>query len=50
MTVVDVMCFGAQIAGLWLARDLIGAYLSARFSDDPDFRRRVARLSAMEAS
>ena len=47
---VNVMCIGAQIVGLWLARDLIDAYLSARFSDDPDFRRRVAKLSAMEAS
>jgi ribose 5-phosphate isomerase B len=47
---VNVMCLGAQIVGLWLARDLIDAYLSARFSDDPDFRRRVAKLSAMEAS
>ena len=47
---VNVMCLGAQIVGLWLARDLIDAYLSARFSDDPDFRRRVAKMSAMEAS
>ncbi len=47
---VNVMCLGAQIVGLWLARDLIDAYLSARFSDDLDFRRRVAKLSAMEAS
>jgi ribose 5-phosphate isomerase B len=46
---VNVMCLGAQIVGLWLARDLIDAYLSARFSDDPDFRRRVAKLHAMEA-
>jgi ribose 5-phosphate isomerase B len=45
---VNVMCLGAQIVGLWLARDLIDAYLSARFSDDPDFRRRVAKLHAME--
>ena len=47
---VNVMCLGAQIVGLWLARDLVDAYLSARFSDDPDFRRRVAKLHAMEAS
>src|SRR6185312_154214 len=46
---VNVMCLGAGIVGPWLARDLIDAYLSARFSDDPDFRRRVAKLSAMEA-
>ena len=46
---VNVMCLGAQIVGLWLARDLVDAYLSALFSDDPDFRRRVAKLHAMEA-
>jgi ribose 5-phosphate isomerase B len=46
---VNVMCIGAQIVGPWLARDLVDAYLSARFSDDPDFRRRVAKLHAMEA-
>jgi ribose 5-phosphate isomerase B len=46
---VNVMCIGAQIVGLWLARDLADAYLSATFSDDPDFRRRVAKLHAMES-
>jgi ribose 5-phosphate isomerase B len=46
---VNVMCIGAQIVGAWLALDLVDAYLAARFSDDPDFRRRVAKLHAMEA-
>lgn len=45
---VNVMCLGAQIVGAWLARDLIDAYLAARFSADPDFRRRVAKLAEME--
>ena len=45
---VNVMCVGAQIVGAWLAKDLIAAYLSAEFSTDPDFRRRVAKLEAME--
>jgi hypothetical protein len=31
-----------------LARDLIDGYLSTRFSDAPDVRGRVAKLSAME--
>jgi ribose 5-phosphate isomerase B len=47
---VNVMCLGAQIVGLWLARDLIDAYLAATFSTDPDFRRRVEKLHAMESS
>ena len=45
---VNVMCIGAQIVGAWLAKDLITAYLGARFSTDPDFRRRVEKLSGMD--
>ena len=47
---VNVMCLGAQIVGAWLARDLIDAYLGARFSTDPDYRRRVAKLAELEKS
>lgn len=46
---VNVMCIGAQIVGPWLARDLISAYLSAEFSTSEEFRRRVAKLHAMES-
>jgi ribose 5-phosphate isomerase B len=42
------MCIGAQIVGAWLAKDLVGAYLAARFSTDEDVRRRVAKLEAMD--
>jgi ribose 5-phosphate isomerase B len=45
---VNVMCIGAQIVGAWLACDLVSSYLAATFSTDEDFRRRVAKLSAME--
>jgi ribose 5-phosphate isomerase B len=45
---VNVMCIGAQIVGAWLAKDLVGAYLAARFSTDEDVRRRVAKLEAMD--
>src|SRR6186713_2120372 len=46
---VNVMCIGAQIVGPWLARDLIAAYLDARFSTAEEFRRRVAKLADMDA-
>ncbi|HYG86696.1 MAG TPA: ribose 5-phosphate isomerase B [Azospirillum sp.] len=46
---VNVCCIGAQIVGAWLALDLIDAYLAAEFSTDADFRRRVAKLHAMES-
>ena len=45
---VNIMCIGAQIVGPWLAKDLISAFLEARFSTDEDFRRRVAKLHQME--
>ena len=45
---VNVMCIGAQIVGPWLAKDLVAAYLDARFSTDEDFRRRVAKLAEMD--
>jgi len=45
---VNVMCIGAQIVGAWLAVDLVSSYLSAEFSTDEDFRRRVEKLRAMD--
>ncbi len=47
---VNVMCLGAQIVGPWLAKDLLGAYLSASFSTSEEFRRRVEKLGRMEGS
>jgi ribose 5-phosphate isomerase B len=46
---VNVMCIGAQIVGPWLAKDLVAAYLDAKFSTDEDFRRRVAKLAEVDA-
>jgi ribose 5-phosphate isomerase B len=46
---VNVMCIGAQIVGPWLAKDLVAAWLAARFSTDEDYRRRVAKLAEMDA-
>src|SRR5579859_281897 len=46
---VNVMCIGAQIVGPWLAKDLIAAYLNAKFSTSEEFRRRVAKLAEMDA-
>ncbi|WP_413733911.1 ribose 5-phosphate isomerase B [Sodalis sp. RH21] len=45
---VNVMCVGAQIVGPWLARDLIDAFLQARFVQDEDFVRRVEKLNRLE--
>ncbi|WP_410015612.1 RpiB/LacA/LacB family sugar-phosphate isomerase [Sodalis sp. C49] len=45
---VNVMCMGAQIVGSWLARDLVDAFLQARFVRDEDFVRRVDKLNRLE--
>jgi ribose 5-phosphate isomerase B len=45
---VNVMCLGAQIVGPWLARDLVGAFLAARFEPTEDYKRRVEKLRQME--
>lgn len=45
---VNIMCIGAQIVGPWLAKDLITAFLQARFSTSEEFRRRVAKLATMD--
>jgi ribose 5-phosphate isomerase B len=45
---VNVMCIGAQIVGPWLAKDLVTAYLDAKFDRSEDYVRRVEKLSAME--
>lgn len=47
---VNVACLGAWIVGRKIAEDVIRAYLDARFSTDPNFRRRVAQLAEMEAA
>lgn len=46
---VNVMCLGCQIVGLWLARDLVSAFLQATFERSPDFVRRTAKISSLEA-
>lgn len=45
---VNVMCIGAHIVGPWLAKDLVSAYLDAKFDRSEDFVRRVEKLTAME--
>lgn len=46
---VQVMTLGAQVIGHTVAFELIEQFLSASFSTDAEFRRRVAKLSQMES-
>jgi ribose 5-phosphate isomerase B len=45
---VNVLCIGAQIVGIKLTEEILRAFLSATFSTEPQFRRRVAKLAEME--
>lgn len=45
---VNVVCLGAQIIGPTVAEELIRSYANAEFSTEEHFRRRVAKLEAME--
>jgi ribose 5-phosphate isomerase B len=45
---MNVLTMGAKIIGPWLARDIIKAYIEARFSTNEDFRRRVGKIHLLE--
>jgi ribose 5-phosphate isomerase B len=45
---VNVACLGAWVVGPKIAEANLEAFLGARFSTDPDFRRRVGQLAEME--
>ena len=45
---VNVLCLGAQIVGESLAKEIACIFLTAQFSTQADFRRRVAKLSELE--
>jgi ribose 5-phosphate isomerase B len=45
---VNVACVGAWVVGVRIAEDVVTAFLDARFGTDPDVRRRVEQLRAME--
>ena len=44
----NVLCLGAQVVGGALIRELIGAFLTAKWDPAEEFRRRVAKLNALE--
>jgi ribose 5-phosphate isomerase B len=47
---MNVLCLGARIVGIELAREIISAFLSARFSAEERHVRRLAKVKAMEES
>jgi ribose 5-phosphate isomerase B len=45
---MNVICLGARVTGKALAMDLIQTFLHARFKDAERFRRRLAKIAALE--
>jgi len=46
---MNVLCLGSRIIGPELARELVQAFLAARFSKDERHRRRVGKIRALES-
>ncbi len=46
---VNVLCLGARVIGESLARELVEAFLRARFSGETRHRRRLEKVIALEA-
>lgn len=45
---LNVLCLGARVIGDELARALVRAFVSAQFSTDPRFQRRLDKVIAIE--
>src|SRR5215813_10336195 len=45
---MNVLVLGGRIVGVELARELIGAFLNARFTGEHRHRRRLAKMTALE--
>ena len=46
---MNVLCLGARVIGVELARELLTAFLAARFSGEERHVRRLGKLQAIEA-
>jgi ribose 5-phosphate isomerase B len=45
---VNVLCLGQRVIGFELAREIIDAFINARFKDIPRYRRRLEKIIAIE--
>ena len=46
---MNVLCLGARIIGVELAREVVDAFVSARFSGEERHRRRLSKVLEIEA-
>lgn len=47
---MNVMCLGGQVTGWALSLDLVLIFLNAHFKDDERYRRRLAKVAALEVN
>ncbi len=45
---MDILCLGARVVGIELAKDLVAAFLDAGFTGEERHRRRLDKVAAME--
>jgi ribose 5-phosphate isomerase B len=45
---MNVMCIGARVVGIAVVEDLVRIFLEARFSGTERYRRRLAKVAALE--
>ena len=47
---LNVLCLGARVVGVELAKDLVSAFLNARFTGEERHRRRLNKIAAIEGN
>jgi ribose 5-phosphate isomerase B len=45
---MNVLCLGGRVVGYALAEDLVETFLTARYSGDQRFQRRLDKIAALE--
>jgi ribose 5-phosphate isomerase B len=45
---INVLCLGARVVGVEVAKELVQAFVGAQFSGDERHVRRLAKVKAME--
>ena len=46
---MNILCLGARIIGMELAREIVAAFLNARFSGEERHQRRLKKVLDIEA-
>jgi len=46
---INVLCLGARVIGVEVAKELVRAFINARFTGEERYARRLAKVDAMES-